>query len=245
MILMTHTRIAIFALVAGLAAAAQASEPAAPSKYPTMAPLAQYTMAKDDEIALARSAAPPAIASTAEVMLLTDHGYKTVIKGSNGFVCLVDRAWANDVHNDGFWNPKLRGPLCLNPAAVRSVLPAYLERTKWVLAGASKTEIERRVIATIAAGHYTPPAPGAMAFMLSKMGYLGDDAGGPWHPHLMFFQSTAVGGPEIWGANVPGSQVVADANPVEPFVTFFIPVAKWSDGTLDGTSASANQMNMQ
>jgi hypothetical protein len=84
-----------------------------------------------------------------------------------------------------------------------------------------------------------------MAFMLSKMGYLGDDAGGPWHPHLMFFQSTAFGGPESWGANAPGAQLVAGADPVEPIVTFYIPVAKWSDGTVDGAGASASQMNMQ
>ena len=243
---MTHTRIATFALAAGLAAAAQAAaEPANPSPYPAMAPIAQYAMAKDDEIAMARSAAPPAISSAAEVMVLTESGYQTVAKGSNGFVCLVERAWANDVRNDGFWNPRLRGPLCFNPAAARSVMPAYLERTEWVLAGMSKAEIEKRVVATIAAGRYTPPAAGAMSFMLSKMGYLGDEAGGPWHPHLMFFQSTAVGGPESWGANVPGAQVMAGVDPVEPIVTFYIPVAKWSDGTPDGAGASANQMNMQ
>ena len=239
---MTRTRIATFALAAGLAAATQA---AAQSLYPAMAPIAQYAMAKDDEIAMARSAAPPAISSAAEVMVLTDRGYETVAKGSNGFVCLVERAWANDVRNDGFWNPKLRGPLCFNPPAARSVMPAYLERTRWVLAGVSKAEIEKRVVATIAAGRYTPPATGAMSFMMSKRGYLGDEAGGPWHPHLMFFQSMAVGGPESWGANLPGAQVIASVDPVEPVVTFYIPVDKWSDGTLDGARASATQMNMQ
>ncbi len=243
---MTHPWIAAFALAAGLAGGAQtAAEPVVRSPYPAMAPLAQYAMTRDDEIAMARSAAPAAIASAAEVMALTDRGYETVVKGSNGFVCLVERAWADDVRNDGFWNPKLRGPLCFNPAAARSVLPAYLERTGWVLAGASRAEIEQRVVAAIAAGRYTPPATGAMAFMLSKMGYLGDEAGGPWHPHVMVFQSAAAGGPESWGANAPGAPVMASVDPVEPVVTFYIPVAKWSDGTPDGASTPADQMTMQ
>ena len=243
---MMRKQIATFAFAAGLAAAAQAAGgPTAQAPYPAMAPIGEYTMAKADEVALALSAAPPSIASDAEVMVLTDRGYETAVKGSNGFVCLVERAWANDVRNDGFWNPKMRGPLCFNPPAARSVMPAYLERTQWVLAGVSKAEIEKRVIATITAGRYIPPATGAMSFMMSKNGYLGDDAGGPWHPHLMFFQSTAVGGPESWGANMPGAQLVAGVDPVEPVVTFFIPVAKWSDGTPDGPRSPAKPMAMQ
>jgi hypothetical protein len=239
---MKRVSIRAFALAAALCAAAPAT---AQGPYPAMAPVSQYLMAKADEIALARSAAPPSIAQGAEVMVLTGKGYETVVKGANGFVCLVERAWANDVRNDGFWNPRLRGPLCFNPPAARSVMPAYLERTRWVLAGVSKAEIERRVVATIAAGRYTPPAAGAMSFMLSKNGYLGDDAGGPWRPHLMFFQSTAVGGPESWGANGPGAQVLASVDPVEPMVTFCVPVARWSDGTPDAAGAGAGKMKMQ
>ena len=236
-------RITTFALAAGLAAASQAVAEPARAPDPVMAPISQYTMARADEVAMARSAAPPSISGDADVMVLTDQGYEVVARGTNGFVCLVERAWANDVRNDGFWNPKLRGPLCFNPPAARSVMPAYLERTRWVLAGVSKAEIEKRVVATIAAGRYRLPATGAMSFMMSKTGYLGDDAGGPWRPHLMFFQSTAVGGPGSWGANVPGAPLIASVDPVEPVTTFYIPVAKWSDGTPD--SASAHQMNMK
>ena len=34
-----------------------------------------------------------------------------------------------------FWNPKVRGPLCYNPPAARSVLPLTYKRTEMVLAG--------------------------------------------------------------------------------------------------------------
>jgi hypothetical protein len=40
-----------------------------------------------------------------------------------------------------FWNPKMRGPLCFNPPAVRSILPLTFKRTEFVLAGLSKAQI--------------------------------------------------------------------------------------------------------
>ncbi len=58
-----------------------------------MAPLEQYMMARDAEIALARSAAPESISKDAEVMVLGQHGYETAVKGKNGFVCIVERGW--------------------------------------------------------------------------------------------------------------------------------------------------------
>jgi hypothetical protein len=59
--------------------------------YPAMAPLAQYLIADEKaEIALARSAAPASVSNGAEVMVLRHDGYTTVVKGSNGFVCIVE-----------------------------------------------------------------------------------------------------------------------------------------------------------
>ena len=61
--------------------------------YPAMAPLARYLEASEtDEIALARSAAPPSISANADVLTLSRDGYKATIKGTNGFVCFGDRA---------------------------------------------------------------------------------------------------------------------------------------------------------
>ena len=48
--------------------------------------------------------------------------------------------------------------------------------------------------------------PGAMCYMLSKQGYL-TDRDGHWYPHLMFFVSQT--DPAAWGADVPGSPVLA------------------------------------
>src|ERR1700730_4465907 len=55
-------------------------------------------------------------------------------------------------------------------------------------------------------------APGAMCYMMAKQQYLSDDDTN-WHPHLMFFVSgDAV---KSWGANLPGSPVIAGSDPEE------------------------------
>jgi len=201
------------------------------TQYPNMAPLAKYLAESPAaEIALARSAGPASISDKAEVLVLGTAGYETAVKGTNGFVCYVARSWDNDLDNAEFWNPKTRGPMCLNPAAVRSYLPYYRQRTQWVLAGVSRAEMITRTKAAVAAKQLKAPEAGAMGFMLSKGGYLGDDAGGPWHPHVMFW-GPPVAGAE-WGADVPGSPVVAAPSDILPLTMFFVPVRKWSDGTL-------------
>src|ERR1700689_5801656 len=109
--------------------------------YPTMAPQDQYMMDRAAEIALAKSAAPPSIANEATVLVLTRHGYETAVTGSNGFVCAVERGWMSQYDFPQFWNPHMRGPLCYNPAAVRSILPYTIRRTELVMAGRSKPQL--------------------------------------------------------------------------------------------------------
>ena len=111
------------------------------------------------------------------------------------------------------------------------MLPIYLERTQWVIAGVAKSDMFDRSKAELAAKRIVTPAPGAMSFMMSKQGYLGDQAG-HWHPHLMFFLGHAAGAD--WGADLHGSPVFAARATEDPFTTFFIAVPVWSDGTPAG-----------
>src|ERR1700743_953538 len=104
------------ALIASRALAAQDAQPS----YPTMAPVEQYLMDRDAEIALARSAAPDAISRDASVVVLTPHGYETVVEGKNGWVCWVGRSWLGMFDHPEFWNPKIRAADCSNPATARS-----------------------------------------------------------------------------------------------------------------------------
>src|SRR5246127_3461876 len=116
----------------------QAMAQDAKTTYASLAPIEQYLMDRTAEIALARSAAPESISGDAGVLVLGRHGYETVAKGKNGFVCLVERSWMSPFDFAQFWNPKMRGPICFNPAAVRSILPLTFKRTELVLAGFSK-----------------------------------------------------------------------------------------------------------
>lgn len=210
--------------------AVAASAHAASPTYPTRSPIAQYLMTSPAaEIALARSAAPPSISGKAEVLVLGAHGYATAVKGTNGFVCLVERSWDAEFVNPVFWNPHVRGPDCLNPAAARTVLPHFLERTKWALAGLSIEQMRERTKAELAAKAYTMPEPGAMAYMLSKQQYLSDQGTHHWHPHLMFFVAGSDAG---MGANLPGSPVLHPfPTAPDPVATFLVAVRSWSDGT--------------
>src|ERR1700745_1730640 len=127
-------------IVLGECCPAEAQDPKGP--YASMAPLDQYLMAdRNAEITMALSAAPTAISKDAEVLVLGRNGYETAVKGKNGFVCVVERAWMSPSDAPGFWNPKIRGPICFNPPAARSVLPATYKRTEMVLAVRTRAEI--------------------------------------------------------------------------------------------------------
>jgi hypothetical protein len=203
---------------------------AKPLTYPAMAPIEQYRIAnREDEIALARSAAPPSISADAEVLVLGSQGYEVAIKGKNGFVCFVQRSWASSFNDPEFWNPKERAPNCFNPPAARSELAQYLKRTEWVLAGASKEQLIEKTRSAFADHSFTSPEPGSLSFMLSKYGYLNDGTAGPWLPHVMFF--VPYGQTAIWGAGLEGSPVLGqDSSNLESTV-LFSPVRRWSDGS--------------
>src|SRR5665213_1993381 len=173
--------------------------------YSKMAPFDQYMTDRSVEIALAKSAAPPAIADKASVMVLTRKGYETAIKGSNGFVCAVERSWMAQFDFPQFWNPHMRGPLCYNPPAVRSILPYTIKRTELVLAGRTKPEI----VAAIRDG-------------IDKHAL----------PHLMFYFPRAEGA--TWGADLPGAPPMLNPqfqDSPEAISVLMVQATHWSDGT--------------
>ena len=135
----------------------------AKTPYPSMAPVDQYLMEdKSSEIALARSAAPESISRDAEVLVLGRHGYETAVKGTNGFVCIVERSWTAPLDDPNFWNPKLRGPLCLNAAAARSYLPRTIKKTELILAGLTQAQMVETITAAIDKKDLPAIEPGAM-----------------------------------------------------------------------------------
>jgi hypothetical protein len=197
-----------------------------------MAAIEQYLMPdRNAEIALARSAAPEAISSDAKILVFGWRGYETAIEGRNGFVCMVERSWMAPFNSAEFWNPKIRVPMCFNPAAAQSILPLTFKRTGMVLAGLSKAQ----VIDSIRAGFDNKdpplPGPGAMCYMMSRAAYLNDDLG-HYVPHLMFYFPLT--DKSSWGADLRDSPVTLNPqfrDGPEPITEFTITVPKWSDGT--------------
>lgn len=205
-------------------------------RYAVMAPLTQYMMQPDAETALARSAAPKSISGEAEILVLGQTGFRVAVKGTNGWACLVQRSWNAAVDFPEFWNPKIRAPICMNPAAVRSVLPVVEFWTKMVLARKSKPQMAAE--AKVAFDEGTLPAlrPGAMSFMMSRHGYLSDAKPPHFHPHVMFFEP--LGEAAQWAANLPASPVFAGEDRVNRMTILPVPVPRWSDGTLDAEPAN-------
>ena len=232
--------IASLALLLVLSTAYEALAQNGTTPYPAMAPIEQYLMDRDAEIALARSAAPDAISHDASVIVLTRHGYETAVQGKNGWVCWVGRGWMAMFDHPEFWNPKVRAADCLNPPAARSVLPYAYKRTELLLAGHSKPEVIAAIKAAIDKKQLPALEEGAVSYMMSKSSYL-TDYGDHNGPHLMFFQTDQSGA--SWGANLTNSPVLSvnywyispDAFPqlktFPPMSIFLVGVGKWSDGT--------------
>jgi hypothetical protein len=210
--------------------------------HQSLAPVEQYLSPdRGAEVSLARSAAPDAISSKATVLVLTRRGYETAERGSNGFVCLVERNWQAPFVDSNFFNPRVRAPTCYNPQAAKSVVPVSLKRTEMALAGVSKLEMMARLKKAFAQGELSPPAAGAMAYMMSKNQYL-DDNDPRFQPHLMFIAPNTVTAKQ-WGANLPQSPVIAAPEQLpdgdrEPLRWFVVPVQHWSDGSRAGEHES-------
>jgi hypothetical protein len=222
----------VLTLVVIVSTAIQVRPQTQPKAYAQMAPVEQYLAKdRDAEIAMARSAAPESISHDATVLVLEKNGYETAVEGKNGFTCLVERSWMSPMDSPEFWNPKMRGPICYNPAAVRTILPYTINRTKLALSGSSLAQMRENITAAVARNELPMPEAGAMSYMLSKAGNLGD-AVGHWHPHLMFSVPKADEG--TWGADLEGSPVLYNnqyRDVPEPETIFMVAVTHWSDGS--------------
>lgn len=231
--MITRTLWTCFAVCVVLPATATAQAPASAGPEAHMTALANYLMPRDSEVSLARSAAPPSVSHDAEILVLTERGYETASRGSNGFVCLVARSWDLAVTRprEWFWNPQVRVPKCYNVQGAQTRIPRYLMKTQWAIAGATESEIGDREKAAWSAGTLKEDAvPGAMCYMMSSLGWGVGASPGPWRPHLMFYYST----PEApnWGANLKGTPVAASTKTGSAEVTnFFVVVPFWSDGS--------------
>jgi hypothetical protein len=194
----------------------------AKSLYPSMAPIEQYRMDRDAEIALARTGAPASISGDAEILVLGQKNFETAVKGKNGFICVVGRAFAGPLNNPEFWMAKNRSPMCLNPPAARSLWPYAVKQAGMALAGASKDQIADAIKAAVAKKELGPPESGSMIYMMSKEAYL-TDRGGHNLAHVMFELPRN-------GVFQDDPNFISSWDPA-PVIEFIVPVGHWYDGT--------------
>lgn len=131
------------------------------------------------EIALARSAAPPAISDSATIYVLGENNWKIAVQGSNGVACHVNRSWVASLE-----------PHCFDAEAAATILPMELRRTALLHQGQSLAEANRDIAEGLASGRFRLPRRPAMSYMMSSAQQLiGDDgqAAGNWRPHVMIF----------------------------------------------------------
>src|SRR5262245_7234382 len=172
------------------------------AQYP---PVSEYLMPRDAEIALAQSAAPANISSRATIKVLAAGGYQVVREGENGFVCMVLRGWAAPTYTPAqfrnlVYDPKVRAPICFDPAASRSVLPYYELRSKLGMEGKTPDQIAEAVQSAYVKGSLPRRDGVTFAYMWSADQNLASGVGA-WHPHMMIFapyyENATLGGNEF------------------------------------------------
>lgn len=132
------------------------------------------------------------------MLLFTPGGYEEERKGSNGFVCLVERSWTNATEWSNFFDSEIRVPICYNRAAAETILPVYFEKAALAMAGHSAEEIRRALDAAFCAGRFRAPQGTAMSYMISAGQYLGEPAG-KFRPHVMIYSPYSTD--DDWGNN--------------------------------------------
>lgn len=163
----------LLAMVAGAAGTAAAAQEAVGGRAGP-----RRLLPRDREVALARSAAPPAVSRDATIMVLTARGFEIGVRGGD-VTCAVNRS-----------HPESLEPHCFDAEGSATVLPMELRRTELLVAGRSGDEIEREIAAGLLSGKYRLPRRPAMSYMMSSEQVLYDDDGrrvGQWKPHLMIY----------------------------------------------------------
>jgi hypothetical protein len=144
-----------------------------------MLPVVVSAQSRDEEIRLARSAAPAAISGDAKVWVLDNGHYVVAVPGHSSMACVVIRPTAESV-----------APECGDAEADATILAAERFRVEQRLAGHSWEECKKLAAAAFASGRLHAPQRPALVYMLSSAQILTDPNGktvGHWMPHLMVF----------------------------------------------------------
>lgn len=157
----------------------------------------KYQLDVEQEIVIAKSAAPKGLTDDATVWVLTEKGYTRKRNGENGFHCLVLRPWSapfdspDRVSTMQSWEDLL-APICYDAMAAKGNMQEQFFRARLFLEGKSLDQIREATFSAYARGELRPAPAVAFAYMMSASQNLGPDIG-EWFPHLMIYAPYATG----------------------------------------------------
>ena len=136
-------------------------------------------LARQQEIALARSAAPAHIGDSATVYVFTDSGFVLAERGTNGAACYVSRSWPTSIE-----------PHCFDAEGAASIMRIHMREVELLHRGVTPDAAQRQMAPDIFAGKLRLPTKPAMSWMFSAEQKLIGDSGEPagrWRPHIMIY----------------------------------------------------------
>jgi hypothetical protein len=133
----------------------------------------------EEEIALARSAAPGSVSGDASIWVLGAEGYRLAVEGPGAAACYVSRDWRASVE-----------PHCFDSEGAATIMRMHMHRVELLHAGVGVEDADRAVATGLAEGRFRLPRRPAMSWMMSSAQKLVAPDGrevGAWRPHVMIY----------------------------------------------------------
>ena len=154
-----------------------------PAKAQELPRVYDASMPRDQQIALAESAAPAEVSSKATIYVLGPKGYEKAREGSNGFSCFVGRHFVKPAETS-------IEPQCFDAEGSRTLLLVYLHGEELRTNGKSEAEIKADAASGYKEGRYQYPSKPGFLYMMSSQNRLSaipEHGTGIFPPHLMFY----------------------------------------------------------
>jgi hypothetical protein len=138
---------------------------------------------REQQIALAESAAPAEVSSHATIYILGHKGYEIAREGTNGFSCFVGRHFLK--HTETTIEPS-----CFDAEGSRTLLQVYLHGEELRSSGKSEAEIKVDMANGYKEGRFEYPSKPGFLYMMStenRLSAITDQSTGIFPPHLMFY----------------------------------------------------------
>jgi len=178
--------VGLFSSTALIPATAAAPEYELPRVY-------DASMPRDQQIALAESAAPVEVSSNATVYVLGPKGYEKAREGTNGFSCFVGRHFVKPAETTQPETTRAETtiePQCFDAEGSRTLLLVYIHSEELRTNGKSEAEIKADVANGYKEGRYQYPSKPGFLYMMSsrnRLSAMPEHGTGIFPPHLMFY----------------------------------------------------------